>query len=254
VKAQFDLPNGCAPYTASIVNTSLGGQTYFWDFGDGTTSTDKEPVKVFALAGNFRVKLVVTDANSCNLVDSTFRDVLVQNAPSASFTYSPVTPVENTPVTFTNNSSPDAINFAWDFGDGDGLETTSRLPLDHQFNKTGQFQTCLLAINASGCTDTICQPVDAIVVPRIDLPNAFTPLGNAPNNQIFVRGFAIGKMKFMIFNRFGQKVFESNSIKFGWDGKYNGVVQPMDVYAYVLDVEFTDGTRATKKGDITLIR
>ena len=40
----------------------------------------------------------------------------------------------------------------------------------------------------------------------------------------------------------------------GWDGKVKGTVQPMDVYAYTLDVEFFDGTKATKKGDITLIR
>jgi hypothetical protein len=49
-------------------------------------------------------------------------------------------------------------------------------------------------------------------------------------------------------------VFESNSKESGWDGKYKGVLQPMDVYAYTLDVEFTDGTKASKKGDITLIR
>lgn len=254
VKAQFELPNGCVPYNAVIENTTIGGQTYFWDFGDGTSSTDKVPVKLFPNAGTFRVKLVVRDANSCNLIDSTFRDILVQGAPTAAFTFAPVTPVENTPTTFTNNSSPDAVNFVWSFGDGEGLETSSRVAITHQYNQTGIFDACLLAINASGCTDTICLPVEALVVPRLDLPNAFTPLGPAPNNQIVVRGFAIGKMKFMIFNRFGQKVFESNSLKSGWDGKYNGVVQPMDVYAYVLDVEFTDGTRTTKKGDITLIR
>lgn len=254
VKAQFEIPNGCAPYTAQINNTSLGGQTFAWDFGDGTTSSDKNPVKIFGQAGTYRVKLVVRDANSCNLIDSTFRDVLVQDAPTAGFTVAPVTPVENTPATFTNTSSPDAVNFFWGFGDGEELETSSRLPITHQYNATGRYDACLIAVNGSGCADTLCLPVDAIVVPRVDLPNAFTPLGAAPNNQIYVRGFAIGKMKFMIFNRFGQKVFESNSLKFGWDGKFNGVVQPMDVYAYVLDVEFTDGTRTTKKGDITLIR
>jgi gliding motility-associated-like protein len=254
VKAQFDLPNGCVPYTAQIVNTTLGGQTYLWDFGDGTTSTDKTPVKVFTSPNTYRVKLIVQDANSCNLIDSTFRDVLVQGAPTAGFSFAPITPIENTPTTFTNTSSPDAVNFLWSYGDGEGLETASRLPIDHQYNKTGTFDACLAAINQSGCADTICLPVQALVVPRLDVPNAFTPLGGAPNSQIFVRGFAIGKMKFIIFNRFGQKVFESSSIKFGWDGKFNGVVQPMDVYAYVLDVEFTDGTRATKKGDITLIR
>jgi gliding motility-associated-like protein len=58
----------------------------------------------------------------------------------------------------------------------------------------------------------------------------------------------------MIWNRWGQKVFESADINSGWDGKFKGVVQPMDVYAYTLDVEFFDGTKVNKKGDITLIR
>lgn len=254
VKAQFDLPNGCAPYTAQITNTSIGGQTYAWDFGDGTTSADKDPVKVFASAGTYRVKLIVTDPNTCNIVDSAFRNVLVQDAPVAGFTFDPVTAVQNTPTTFSNTSSQDAVRFTWNFGDGTILDTTTRFPISYQYNKTGTYSVCLVAINASGCADTICQPVDAIVIPRVDLPNAFTPLGPAPNNQVFVRGFAIARMRLMIFNRFGQKVFESNSTKTGWDGKFNGVVQPMDAYAYVLDVEFTDGTKTIRKGDITLIR
>jgi hypothetical protein len=54
--------------------------------------------------------------------------------------------------------------------------------------------------------------------------------------------------------RWGQKVFETNDVNIGWDGKFKGVVQPMDVYAYTLSVEFFDGKKATKKGDITLIR
>ncbi|WP_332732284.1 DUF7948 domain-containing protein [Flavihumibacter sp.] len=254
VVASFEMPDGCAPYTAPIVNTSIAGQTYFWDFGDGTTSTDKEPVKEFLNPGTFRVKLVVTDPNTCNISDSAFRNVIVQSAPVAGFTHSPVTPIENTPTTFTNTSSADAIDFLWQFGDGDSLRTASRAPIDHQYNRTGIFDACLVAFNQTGCADTICLPVEALVIPRIDIPNAFTPLGPAPNNQIVVRGYAIGRMKFIIFNRFGQKVFESNSLKIGWDGRFNGVLQPMDVYAYVLDVEFTDGTKATKKGDITLIR
>jgi gliding motility-associated-like protein len=61
-------------------------------------------------------------------------------------------------------------------------------------------------------------------------------------------------MKFIIWNRWGQKVFETDSRKNGWDGKFKGTLQPMDVYAYTLDVEFGDGTKTTKKGDITLIR
>ena len=97
-------------------------------------------------------------------------------------------------------------------------------------------------------------PVTTIVVPGLDVPNAFTPNSGDVNSKIFVKGFGIAKMRFIIWNRWGQKVFETGNRLEGWDGKVKGVVQPMDVYAYTLEVEFFDGTKTTKKGDITLIR
>jgi gliding motility-associated-like protein len=112
----------------------------------------------------------------------------------------------------------------------------------------------LIAFNSLGCSDTVCQPISARVIPLLDIPNAFTPNGDGVNDQVLVRGFGIVKMNFRIYNRWGQLVFQSGDQATGWDGKYKGALQPMDAYAYILDVEFTDGSRTTKKGDITLIR
>ena len=61
-------------------------------------------------------------------------------------------------------------------------------------------------------------------------------------------------MNLIIFNRQGKLVFQSVSQNIGWDGKYKGQLQPFDAYAYVLEVQFADGNRVTKKGDITLLR
>ena len=61
-------------------------------------------------------------------------------------------------------------------------------------------------------------------------------------------------MKFTIYARWGEKVFESTTKNIGWNGYYKGKMLPMDVYAYTLDVEFSDGTKTRKTGDITLIR
>jgi gliding motility-associated-like protein len=61
-------------------------------------------------------------------------------------------------------------------------------------------------------------------------------------------------MTFKIYNRWGQLVFQSADPLNGWDGRFKGTLQPMDSYGYTLEVEFSNGTRATKKGDITLIR
>ena len=255
VRAAFTTPpSGCIPYTAVFNNTSAGGQTFQWDFGDGTTSNSMNPTHVYPNAGNYTITLIATDPNTCNVTD-TFRYLItVYTIPLAAFSYTPNPPVPNTPVTFANSSSPDAIRFIWHFGDGDSLATTSRANVVHQYRATGTFNACLVAFNAGGCPDTVCQQVATLVIPAVDVPNAFTPLSADINNTVLVRGYGIVKMKFMIWNRWGQKVFESADINSGWDGKFKGVVQPMDVYAYTLDVEFFDGTKVNKKGDITLIR
>jgi gliding motility-associated-like protein len=194
------------------------------------------------------------DSATCNIVDSDTFAITVSGLPTADFTASPQPPVLNTPITFTNLSSPDAVRFKWMFGDGDSLITTSRAPVEHEYNATGTYTACLVAYNISGCADDTCKQVTTLIQPALDVPNAFTPLSGDVNSTIFVRGFGIAKMKFTIWSRWGEKVFESSSKRIGWDGRYKGKLMPMDVYAYTLEVEFSDGKRASKKGDITLIR
>jgi gliding motility-associated-like protein len=260
VDAQFTTPpTGCAPYDALFTNTSIGGVSWQWDFGDpasgaNNTSTAANPTHTYAVPGTYNIVMVATDPNTCNITDTARFTIIVYEKPTASFSYTPVAPVVNTPNTFTNLSSANAIRFKWIWGDGDSLVTTSRADVQHQYNATGTFNACLVAFNQLGCTDTFCLDVSTIIQPALDVPNAFTPNSNDINSIVKVRGFGISKMRFIIWNRWGQKVFETANRNEGWNGRVRGAVQPMDVYAYTLDVEFFDGTKATKKGDITLIR
>ena len=255
VVAQFETPpTGCAPYSAKFTNTSIAGQSFIWDFGDNTTSTDIDPVHIYNTPGLYTITLIANDPNTCNLADTTTTTINVFPIPVSNFTFSPDPPVENTPTSFNNLASPDAVKFKWLFGDGDSLLTNSRSQVKHQYNATGIFNACLVAINSAGCADTLCQDVRAVVVALVDVPNAFTPQRGDVNSVVYARGFGITKIRFIIWNRWGQKVFETSDKNIGWDGKYKGVIQPMDVYAYTLDVEFFDGTKAIKKGDISLIR
>jgi len=239
---------------AECTNTSLADRSFQWNFGDGNTATDINPTHLYSTAGTYTITLIANDPGTCNLTDTTRQTITVANNPTANFSFAPAQPIENTPTTFTNQSSSDAVNFIWNYGDGDTTQTTSRLDIKHQFNATGTYNVCLIAINAAGCADTTCQPVSAIVTDLVDVPNAFTPNSSDINNKVFVKGFGITKLQFIIWNRWGQKVFETNDVNIGWDGKFKGVVQPMDVYAYTLSAEFSDGKKATKKGDITLIK
>ena len=253
VKAQFVTPAaGCAPYNAQFQNTSVGGQQFQWDFGDGGFSSEASPSHLYPSPGTFTVKLHVVDSNTCNIVSDTSFSIIVSPKPHAAFTSTAV-PLVNTPTVFFN-SSTGALTYKWFFGDGDTAFRTSLDTVEHQYIRTATFQACLVAYNEYQCTDTACNPVQAIIQPLLDVPNAFTPGRFGDNGIVRVRGFGITKLIFRIYNRWGQQVFESTQQDRGWDGTFNGKPQPMDVYAYLVEAEYFDGTKASKKGDITLIR
>ncbi|RYY97954.1 MAG: PKD domain-containing protein, partial [Chitinophagaceae bacterium] len=248
-------PAGCAPYPALFENTSAGGKSFSWDFGDGIgTSTEKSPTYTFQNPGTYTVRLQVVDSGTCNITDSASFQIEVFSKPRAAIgNVTPQPPEVNTPLTFQNNSQ-DAVRYKWFFGDGDSAQTSNLLPVSHEYNESRSYEALLVAYNANGCPDTARRIVQTLIEAAVDVPNAFTPQSGDVNSIVFARGFGISRLRFTIWNRWGQKVFETENRKTGWDGTYKGKLQPMDVYAYTLEVEFVDGKKATKKGDITLIR
>lgn len=254
VKAQFESPSfGCAPYRAVFTNTSLGGHDFFWDFGDGTTSTEISPVHDYNAVGTYTGYLIAVDSNTCNKRDSLPFTIPVHPRPTAAFSVTPQPPLVNKPITFLNQSIG-AVKYTYYFDDGDSTTTNSLENVQHQYNATDTYLAKLVAYNEFGCTDTVEHPVQALIDPLLDVPNAFTPGRFGQNSTVKVTGFGIDRMTWRIYNRWGQKVFETNDRRIGWDGTYNGKLQPMDVYTYTLDVQFTDKKTLKKTGDITLIR
>ncbi len=251
VSARFVTPPfGCVPYNAAFTNNSLGGLNFLWDFGDGSTSTLDNPTHFYPIAGTYLVTLIAYDSTSCNLTDTVRFSLTVSPIPQAGFTFSPTVPVENSFTQF-NNTSIGASSFLWNFGDGD---STKEVNPRHLFNATGNWNVCLQAMNQAGCIDTFCLPVPAIINPLLDVPNAFTPGKFGVNSVVKVIGFGIKEMQWRIYNRWGQKIFETNDRSIGWDGTFNGKLQPLDVYTYTLDVKFSDGKTFRKTGDITLLK
>ena len=253
VKAQFEIADGCAPYNAVFNNTSLAGLSFSWNFGDNLFSTDMNPVHLYTDTGTYTVTLLVVDPNTCNLRDSISHTIVVHPKPKADFYSQPVPAVYNTPTIFYNTSAG-SINFTWLFGDGDSAHTNTLDTVVHQYQETNTFNACLIASNQYGCSDTVCHPVESLINPLLDVPNAFTPGRFGENSVIMVRGFGIATMNWKIYNRWGQVVFETNNPFIGWDGTYKGAAQPLGVYAYTLEANFFDGTKVHRNGDITLIR
>src|SRR5690606_3692430 len=144
-----------------------------------------------------------------------------------------------------------AVSYVWAFGDSTG--STEENPT-HMYRRTGTYLVCLTARSAEGCLDTICKRVDAEIIPSVGVPSAFSPNNDGQNDILYVYGAGIETLDFKLYNRWGQLVFETNSLDKGWDGVYKGKPQEMESYGYTLNATFTDGTTQSRQGNVTLLR
>ena len=251
VLAGFQSPDSvCLPANIAFTDMSTNATSYNWTFGDGGSSTVANPTHTYTSSGVYTIKLVVENPNSCNLIDSFEKTISIFGSPVADFSYLPNPPTPNTALQFTNLSSGANI-FRWDFGDG--TIKTDRDPT-HIYQQEGYYTVCLRVTNEYGCPDTTCKTVHGNVIPLVDVPSGFSPNGDGANDIVRVLGYGIETMTFQIYNRWGELVFKTNDLYQGWDGTYKGEPQEMDVYGYLLDVKFFDGSTKLKKGNITLLR
>jgi gliding motility-associated-like protein len=117
-------------------------------------------------------------------------------------------------------------------------------------------QSYILTVkNVEGCGEQDTINIKVYKGPEIYLPNAFTPNGDGRNDSFKVIGPGIRKLNyFRIYNRWGQLIFESNSLKTGWDGSFRGSPQPAGVFAFTVSAEDSAGKTFSKSGSFLLIR
>jgi gliding motility-associated-like protein len=108
--------------------------------------------------------------------------------------------------------------------------------------------------DAFGCTSTDTVTVDVFAAYDVWLPDGFSPNGDGTNDVFYVRGAGIKTLDFVIYDRFGEKVFESTSISDGWDGSFRGEPMNTGIYVWYVKAELYNNTTVSKKGDVSLIR
>ena len=111
--------------------------------------------------------------------------------------------------------------------------------------------------DSRNCSDTRTVLFDAIedcLDPVVYIPNIFSPNGDNQNDVFYVRGQLISSLHLMVFDRWGEKIFETEDVSEGWDGTYKGKEMPSDVYIYQAVITMADGTEMKKKGNISLVR
>ncbi|MBL7765569.1 MAG: gliding motility-associated C-terminal domain-containing protein [Chitinophagaceae bacterium] len=220
---------------------------FAWDYGDNSLDTNRSnPVHTYSNAGNYTITLTPFGINlicppsngSVSLPVTVLEYPRVNLGPDTM-----ICPGVTGAIFITNTFNGSAL-YEWSTG-----ETSNGISI----TQPGHYW-----VKASNGD---CITVDSIWVKRdcyINVPNSFSPNGDGLNDYFIPRELLSSGVKtfsMSIFNRWGEKIFTTSAIDGrGWDGKYNGVLQPMGVYVYTMEVEFINNTRKNFSGNVTLVR
>jgi len=260
--------------TFTFQDTSWWAKQWYWEFDDGGISTEQNPSHTYTDPGTYRVKLTITCEDK---TDYAYRTITVYPKPVIRgdylFTYDPklvmlpdASDESNTTKGWVNfkNRSMYGTKYLWYFGDGD--QSTDENP-QHRYTLVGSYDVTQNVWTLYGCFDsvTIREAVTVIIHGKMVFPNAFSPNPDGPNggaykltdidNDVFHPYWeGVVDFKMEIYDRWGEKLYETHDINTGWDGYYKGKLCKADVYVYKAKGHFSDGSEFHSVGDVTLIR
>ena len=236
----------------AIVNVTGGTQPYSYNWSNGVSVNDFSNF----FSGNY--KLIVNDVNSCEINDS----VSVANIPGPIIDFIIASEWEklyeqlDDPIVFADKTDPNGqeiLFWNWDFGDNYFSNDSIAY---HSYADTGIYVVTLITQSSYNCLDTLSKEVK-ITDFNIFIPNAFTPFSTDDNlNDVFITyGVGITKFNMTIFNRWGGEIFNSNSIKIGWNGTSTNDEQlPTGIYLYIIEIENIYGQVYKYNGQVKLLR
>ncbi len=247
---------GCAPLTTSFFsNLNLSGTavSYAWDFGDGGTSNLLNPSHNYSASGVYTVSLDVTTTGGCIYSFSKQISIVINPQPLADFNYSPALPVMDELIYLTNNSQ-NATDYHWYIN---GVSFGTATDISFLYNEGGGYEI-LLAANNGTCTDTAIIFLDLEEELIFYVPNTFTPDDDQYNQQfkpVFTSGFDPFDYQLLIFNRWGEIIFESFNSEVGWNGTYGGNLVQDGTYTWkIIFKEESSDRRRLVLGHVSLIR
>ena len=216
-----------------------GGDTYLWSTG---STTDTETYATSTTG-------TVTITNTCGQDVVPF--TIVFGAVDASFTISDTSAYEPATIDF-NNTSINATNGNWNFGDGQTSTTYNGV---NTYANDGTYLVTLIASNTFGCSDTAFNTITVLPIPEIIIPNIFTPNSDNVNDVFFVNHPLITNIHGAIYNRWGNLLYESNAIDFIWNGnEESGEMTPEGTYFYIMEITMINGEVREKSGAVMLIQ
>ena len=249
---------GCSPLSVNytLLNTCTQAD---WTFGNGQTASGCGPQStIYQQPGCFDVTVQYTDLNGCD-TSATFNDIVCVEQPNAAFYVNPSSISQGNSTVNFFNVSQGAETYVWDLGDG--TVSANENP-NHTYpiaDETG-FVATLVAISPNGCTDTTSLAIIYEEQLIFYVPNSFTPDADEHNQTfkpVFTSGFDPHNFEMVIYNRWGEVVFESHDHTKGWDGSYGyeGLDVQAGVYTWIINFKPKDNDdKITVNGTVNVLR
>ncbi|MEZ4800412.1 MAG: PKD domain-containing protein [Flavobacteriales bacterium] len=254
---EVDKNNGCLDLLVNFTNTSTNGSSYSWDFGDGDASQSIQPSHTYDDQGVFDVTLTVTSPDGCVDTKTLHNVVETYPLPVADFRPSLTETSIFSPSVEFENQSEDGVEYQWYFG---GSATSHEENPIYEFTAPGHWAVTLVTTNMFGCEDRITKNVTITNDFQVYIPNSFTPNNDGLNDvfkpELDGRDF-ITKYQFTVFNRWGEKVFETKDPKLAWtgDSKSNGYYSPNETFSYQLVIQLEQSAETkVYRGLVTMVR
>lgn len=262
-KPLFDVPpepvEGCPPLELVLELTSpdtIDEVNYYWNLGSGKTAAGKTAETIYNSPDKVYDVEVVAESLTTGCSDTLLlqNKVTVYPLPKASFDANPDVVLVSNPVVNFTNQSEGAINYRWDFDDN--LPVSEETDPVHSFEDMGFYNVTLTALNEPGCMDTTSGEV-SVAFDKLFPPNAFSP--NAAREEdrefrIYSEGVIDEGYHLLIFNRWGEIIFESQSQQNGWNGRMkNGNFAPAGVYSWVITYFDFLERKHKQQGTVTLL-
>ncbi len=245
----------------NLTDTMAGNpQSLVWSFPGGSpnTSTVSLPTVCYNLPGKYNVILRVANPyplldGGSELTKGELSFIRVVDVPNITIV-PPGQISSDTTIRFgtsLNLSASGGITYQWEPNYNITALTGKNVTVK-PFRTT---QYILTGYNSKSCASR--DTLNVIVIEdcgEMFVPNAFSPNGDGHNDVLKVNGICLETLTFMVFNRWGEKIFETNDQANGWDGTYKGDEMGTGVYVYRLEGKGYDGKAFSSKGNITLIR
>jgi gliding motility-associated-like protein len=249
------VQTGCKSDTLLLNHNGNGSATkWIWAIDSVVFSSLQSPVFISKAFGKHSVQLTVSNGKCSDFsqINFVFDDHTIKANFSAADTLCP-----SDTLHFTDLSSSNTIAWNWSFGNGN-TSTLQFAPAQSypQNGRKTKYTASLAAKNIYGCADTAYKNLIVLASCYVAVPTAFTPNGDGLNDYLYpLNAFKADNLYFRIFNRYGQKIFETKDWTKKWDGRLNSIPQPSGTYVWTLDyVDRDSGQKISLKGTTVLIR